>query len=405
MHIISSPHGGATLGLFEWIKKSAEMGDGLHHYLVFCAPDAVQKVSAIRPFVKGIAGVAMEWWNTKKHVPPLQRLLEYLRIQQLSRFGIKPHIELLRLIKQWRIDLIHTNNSVLQAGAIAARQARLPHLWHIRESIGEAGYLHFPLKDSALVRHIRNLCDQVVPMSDYVGEIFRHHGTQNIRTIYDGIESRDFKSARAQSAGKALRRAWGLNESQLAIVNVGSLTALIKRHDWFVEVAHHVAAQAKQAVFIVAGTKPNATAARHRVMHDYFQKLQRQVAAYGLSERWIWAGNVEDNCALMNAADVLLHTCPIEGFGRVVPEAMAASRPVVAWNSGGVRESIVHQKTGFLIDDFNVQAMAQQTLEIVHDARLRKALGKAGAAHVQSHFSLSDHATAMRNLCQFFGSF
>lgn len=54
--------------------------------------------------------------------------------------------------------------------------------------------------------------------------------------------------------------------------------------------------------------------------------------------------------ALLAAATAVLYTPSEEHFGIVPLEAMAAGRPVIACNSGGPVESVVHGRTGFLCD-------------------------------------------------------
>ncbi|MGI8959773.1 MAG: glycosyltransferase, partial [Bryobacteraceae bacterium] len=45
--------------------------------------------------------------------------------------------KLLRLIRRRKIDLVHTNSGVIFSPAFAAWLARVPHVWHIRESFDE----------------------------------------------------------------------------------------------------------------------------------------------------------------------------------------------------------------------------------------------------------------------------
>lgn len=58
----------------------------------------------------------------------------------------------------------------------------------------------------------------------------------------------------------------------------------------------------------------------------------------------------QQRSALLAASLALLYTPVNEHFGIVPLEAMAACKPVIACNSGGPRESIIHGKTGFLCE-------------------------------------------------------
>lgn len=72
-------------------------------------------------------------------------------------------------------------------------------------------------------------------------------------------------------------------------------------------------------------------------------------------------GRVSDaNLALLYAkADGFIALARDEDFGMTVVEAQAAGTPVLAFNGGGFRESIIDQKTGILIDDITVQAIEE----------------------------------------------
>lgn len=77
-----------------------------------------------------------------------------------------------------------------------------------------------------------------------------------------------------------------------------------------------------------------------------------------------------------------------EGFGRVIVEAQAMGRPVVATNHGGARETIVPGATGWLVPPRDPAALAvaiNDALSLKIDERKR--LAQHAIAHVTSHFS------------------
>ena len=71
-------------------------------------------------------------------------------------------------------------------------------------------------------------------------------------------------------------------------------------------------------------------------------------------------GHVHNVPALLHNLDVLVHTTDREPFGRVFIEAMAARKPIVAFNSGGAAEIVVDGETGFLVPPGDVEAMAAE---------------------------------------------
>jgi glycosyltransferase involved in cell wall biosynthesis len=81
--------------------------------------------------------------------------------------------------------------------------------------------------------------------------------------------------------------------------------------------------------------------------------------------------------------------CPShrEGFGVVCAEAMAHGRPVVAGNVGGLRDLVVHEETGLLIEPGDVAALREALARLLGDADLRRRFGEAGRARIAEHFT------------------
>jgi glycosyltransferase involved in cell wall biosynthesis len=84
-----------------------------------------------------------------------------------------------------------------------------------------------------------------------------------------------------------------------------------------------------------------------------------------------------------------------EPFGIVYIEAMAAGRPVVAFESGGTPEVVVHGQTGFLAPLLNVEAMAAHLKTLQADGAIRAAFGAAGRERVLKHFTIECMAEKM----------
>jgi glycosyltransferase involved in cell wall biosynthesis len=81
--------------------------------------------------------------------------------------------------------------------------------------------------------------------------------------------------------------------------------------------------------------------------------------------------------------------CPShrEGFGVVCAEAMAYGRPVVAGNVGGLRDLVVHEETGLLVQPGDVTALREAFTRLLGDAELRRRFGEAGRARIAEHFT------------------
>lgn len=77
-----------------------------------------------------------------------------------------------------------------------------------------------------------------------------------------------------------------------------------------------------------------------------------------------------------------------EGTPVAILEALACGLPVVATRHAGICDSIVHEKTGFLVDERDVEGMAAAMLRIAQESELARAWGAAGRERIEQCFSM-----------------
>jgi glycosyltransferase involved in cell wall biosynthesis len=127
----------------------------------------------------------------------------------------------------------------------------------------------------------------------------------------------------------------------------------------------------------------------------YAKELEQLGESLGIADRVRIVGHVEDIPAALMLSDVVVHasTQP-EAFGRVVIEAQAMGRPVIATNLGGPSETVDHGVTGWLTAAGDVDALAHALDEVLSmNADARMALGRRARASVLNGYTLE----AMRN--------
>lgn len=110
----------------------------------------------------------------------------------------------------------------------------------------------------------------------------------------------------------------------------------------------------------------------------------------------VFAGQVSevDLPRYYRAGDVFALPCrarlgglEVEGWGNVFIEAAACGRPVVVGDSGGARETLVDGVTGRLVDGSDVTAVADAVAALLEDPARAEAMGAAGRARVERHFT------------------
>lgn len=113
---------------------------------------------------------------------------------------------------------------------------------------------------------------------------------------------------------------------------------------------------------------------------EYRPTLERLAGTLGVASRVRFLGRVEESVkvALLRRAWAILFASPKEGWGITNLEAAASGTPVIASNSPGIRESVRHGETGFLVPHGQVAAMAEVMRLLSGERALVERLGSAG---------------------------
>ena len=89
-----------------------------------------------------------------------------------------------------------------------------------------------------------------------------------------------------------------------------------------------------------------------------------------------------------------------EDFGRVLLEAMATGRPVVATAAGGVPEVVEANVTGLLVEPADAAALAEAVSTLLADPRRAQAMGQAGRQRVEKYFTMTRHTQLIEAVYQ-----
>jgi glycosyltransferase involved in cell wall biosynthesis len=122
---------------------------------------------------------------------------------------------------------------------------------------------------------------------------------------------------------------------------------------------------------------------------NYRRELDSYIASKELGAQVrIVPGSDDMPAAYMMATVVAAPSLTPEGFGRVPVEAQAMGRPIVATDHGGMRETIIRDETGWLVEPGNAAELATALQEALSlDARDRAALATRAMSHVAAHFT------------------
>lgn len=176
----------------------------------------------------------------------------------------------------------------------------------------------------------------------------------------------------APAAGAKLRKELGIKLEVPVAVVVAELSR-VKNHEQLFRAWRLVVRELPEAVLLVAGEGE-----RRRV-------LERLVAELDLTAQVRFLGFYQNVPALLAAADVVVLTSKREGLPRVILEAMAAGKPVVATDVRGNRELVVNGETGYLVRVGDVAGTAAALLRFLRDREGAARMGVAGRRRLEPY--------------------
>ncbi len=112
---------------------------------------------------------------------------------------------------------------------------------------------------------------------------------------------------------------------------------------------------------------------------EFRPELEQLAGTLGVSSRVEFLGRVDEaaKITMLRRAWAILFASPKEGWGITNLEAAASGTPVIASNSPGIRESVRHGETGFLVPHGDVAAMAESMRNLSGERALVEHLGVA----------------------------
>ena len=281
-------------------------------------------------------------------------------------------------------DVIHTNGMKAHLlGGLAGRLVRVPVIWHLRD-FPPAGWAGRTFHEAA-----RRLPEMILVPSEAVAASVRLPGRRRPHVIPDPVDLAQFHPGipRAQ-----IRQELGIIAGEEPLIGmIGHLTPW-KGHELFLEIARAVAARVPLSRFVVVGGSIYETHGHA----GYPEALRQKAAALGLSDHVTFLGIREDIPDLLAGLDVLVHP-PIapEPFGRVLAEAMAVARPVVAARCGGIPEVVEDGVTGLLVPSSDVAAFTAAVVRLLEDPALCRRLGGAARRRAEARFGIEAHAAGV----------
>ena len=273
-----------------------------------------------------------------------------------------------RLVRKEKIDLIYANANHSNLYAILVKLfTGKKIIWHMRDN----------LNNKLLSLLLSILSDKIICISEHLSkQIFFPNKTQ---IIYNGIDTHKWKLN--NTTPSLIKKELSLEPDRILIAQVGQLIPW-KNHLLLIDIAKNVIRKNPKVFFIVLGEDT------FKAFPDYNKLLLSRIHCENLENHFSLLGYKENIKEYLSEIDILVHLAEGEPFGRVLIEAMALEKPVVAINSGGPAEIIEDNNTGFLVEKTEQNIIVEKLVQLSEDQVLRKKFGRNGRMLVERNFSI-----------------
>lgn len=301
-------------------------------------------------------------------------LFKYYNV--LPRKGLTPLFEFF-FYKQFReVETIHvqfgTNKSpVDQLKAIGLLRSKFIISFHghdvyfpINGKIPNNGYYDYAFKYADhLVCNTPFLVKKLIELNA---------PTNKIRTIPVAVNTKIFKPSKEKMP----------ENSKIRLITVGRL-AFFKGQIWGIKAVDYLIKKGYDIEYIIVGNGDQYDLVQNKIVE---LKLEKSIQLVG-------AANQEEVKSLLQTSDIFLMTSitdpnyGVESQGLVSAEAQACGLPIVAFDSGGVKHTLLENETGFLCTEKDINCYAQKIEKLLLNEALRIKMGKKAVDFIVNHYS------------------
>jgi glycosyltransferase involved in cell wall biosynthesis len=288
--------------------------------------------------------------------------------------------QLASIFRSQRPDIVHTHSGKAGVlGRLAAARANVPLIVHtihgpsfgrFQNSLANALFLSAEKIAAKRTTHF-------VVVADAMKQQYLAAGIgrpEQYTKVLSGFDLQPFLSATNDAN---LRAKYGLSPDDIVIGKIARLFKL-KGHDDLFAIAPGLVRSFPRIKFLFVGDG------------EWRARFEQRARSLGLEKHFVFTGLVppEKVPPLVGIMDIVAHLSSREGLPRALPQAMAAARPVLAYDCDGAREVCLDNETGFLLPRGDLTGLTNRLLDLARDPALRDRLGQRGRQCVQERFSV-----------------
>ncbi len=324
----------------------------------------------------------------------------------------KAYREICKVIREFKPDIVHTHAAKAGAlGRLAAIHLDVPVIVHTFH--GHVFHSYFKSFTNKLFieieRYLARKSTAIIAISDLqkkeLTKDFEICAPEKVTVVPLGFDLQRFQVNKEENRA-IFRNAYGLKPQEVAIGIIGRLVP-IKNHSFFLKVAKQVADGVQQPVrFFIIGDGEDRAAVEAQA-----NELQLPFEALHWNDDTLSANPIQNDTTkivftswmqnipiALAGLDLVVMTSLNEGTPVSLIEALAAGKPVVSTNVGGVANVVQEGVTGFLTKPTELTVFSQHVKNLVANRGLREQMGNRGFASVEAKYGYGRLVEDVRQL-------
>jgi glycosyltransferase involved in cell wall biosynthesis len=345
---------GANLFLLEYVELLSKVG---YNQLVIIPHRGNMQMELDK---LGVASKVIHYYSW---VRPVDRSLSITLILKRNGRNLIAFLNFVKLFFEFKPNVVFTNTSVINIGAIAAMFYKAKHLWYIHEMgeedfnfklpWGKFSYIFMNAVSHKLLTNSEHLRKKYVDQFDKI----------NIEVLRNIVKVYDYNPVIKFNQGDTIK-----------LLLLGQITEA-KGHLIAIQAISLLRLKGYPVELSIVGTANDDI---------FFQKMKSNVTSLSLTKFIHYSGYSEDVSNLISNHHALLMCSKCEAFGRVTAEAMKIGIPVIGSNTCGTKELIDHKKTGMLFDTGSSQSLANEIKELFDNVNLREEIVIAAKQKIET---------------------
>ena len=293
-----------------------------------------------------------------------------------------------------KIDIIHSNTIAVFLGAFYSKIYKIKHVWHVHEII------QHPKIVANSYPFLVNIFADFVIFNSLASAEQLYKGKPKLKEkskiIYNGLDRNVSFSSIEEKTESRKKIFQSIDESSILLGLVGRINRHKGQH-LLLNVFGQLKKEGIDNIYLLflGSTIKTQTFFLDVLQNEIKKKQLENVVTIVDFQKEIWK--------YYDAMDiVLVPTIDPEPFGLVAVEGMLSKKPVIAANHGGLKEIVIHHKTGLLFEPNSALDLKKSILEIIQNKKLIELFGSEGEERAKNKFSLQEY---VNNFKAFYNSF